>query len=71
MPYLEDTDRDAVTDRREVHGYRLADGRLVRSDPADPDTDRDGRADGREATRAGGDPTTCAPGRAGRIAHRP
>lgn len=71
VPYLEDTDRDAVTDRREVHGYRLADGRLVRTDPGDDDTDRDGRADGREATRAGGDPTTCAPGRAGRIAHRP
>ncbi len=70
VPYLEDTDHDAVSDRREVHGYRLGDGRLVRTDPADPDTDRDGRPDGREATRAGGDPTTCAPGRAGRIAHR-
>lgn len=59
VPYLDDTDRDSVTDRREVHGYRLADGRLVRSDPADPDTDRDGRADGREAARRGADPTTC------------
>ncbi|HYJ27847.1 MAG TPA: SGNH/GDSL hydrolase family protein [Nocardioides sp.] len=71
LPYLEDTDRDAVTDRREVHGYRLADRRLVRTDPGDPDTDRDGRADGREATRSGGDPTTCAPGRAARTGHRP
>jgi len=71
LPYLDDTDRDAVSDRREVRGYRLADGRLVRTDPADADTDRDGRADGREAARRGGDPTTCAPGRAGRIAHRP
>jgi len=59
LPYLQDTDGDAVTDRREVHGYRLADGRLVRTDPADPDTDRDGRVDGREAERRGADPTTC------------
>ena len=58
VPYLEDTDHDAVSDRREVHGYRLGDGRLVRSDPSDPDTDRDGRADGREAARGGADPTT-------------
>lgn len=71
VPYLEDTDGDAVSDRREVRGYRLADGRLVRTDPADPDTDRDGRSDGREATRAGADPTACAPGRAGRTAHQP
>lgn len=59
VPYLEDTDGDTVTDRREVRGYRLTDGRLVRTDPADPDTDRDGRADGREAARRGADPTTC------------
>ena len=59
VPYLEDTDGDTVTDRREVRGYRLTDGRLVRTDPADPDTDRDGRADGREAARGGADPTTC------------
>ena len=59
LPYLQDTDLDAITDGREVHGYRLADGRRVRTDPADPDTDRDGRADGREADRRGADPTPC------------
>ena len=53
------TDGDTVTNQREVRGYRLTDGRLVRTDPADPDTDRDGRADGHEAAQRGADPTTC------------
>jgi lysophospholipase L1-like esterase len=59
LPYVRDTDADGIGDRREVTGYRLRDGRSVRSDPAKPDTDGDGRTDGREAGTPGGDPTTC------------
>ncbi len=35
LPYESDTDGDGISDRRELLGYRLADGRVVRSDPAE------------------------------------
>lgn len=59
LPFVRDTDVDGIGDQRESSGYRLLDGRTVRSDPSDPDTDGDGRADGREARAPGGDPVTC------------
>lgn len=59
VAYLRDTDDDSVTDRREAEGYRLADGRVVRTDPTRVDTDGDGRTDGREAARPRADPTRC------------
>lgn len=59
VPYLRDTDHDSLTDRREAEGYRLADGRVVRTDPTRDDTDGDGRTDGREAARPRADPTRC------------
>lgn len=59
LPFVRDTDGDGIGDQRESSGYRLPDGRTVRSDPNDPDTDGDGRDDGREASAPGGDPVTC------------
>lgn len=59
LPYVRDTDGDGIGDQREAAGYRLLDGRTVRTHPAEADTDRDGRTDGREARTPGGDPTTC------------
>ncbi|WP_210503831.1 SGNH/GDSL hydrolase family protein [Nocardioides xinjiangensis] len=59
VAWLEDTDGDGLADRQEAGGHRLRDGRVVRTDPSDADTDGDRRSDGREAARRGADPTTC------------
>lgn len=59
LGYEPDTDEDGLGDRTELRGYPLADGRFVRSDPADADTDGDGADDGREWLSGHGDPVTC------------
>jgi lysophospholipase L1-like esterase len=59
LPYESDTDGDGISDRRELLGYRLADGRVVRSDPASSDSDGDDADDGREWLSPHGDPVTC------------
>ncbi|NYE38737.1 lysophospholipase L1-like esterase [Nocardioides cavernae] len=60
LPFVADTDGDGLSDGRELRGYRLDDGRVVRSDPADADTDGDRASDRRESVSRNGDPLTCA-----------
>lgn len=53
-PRAIDTDGDGLTDNEEVRGYsipQLPDLGIVRTNPADADTDNDKRADGHEAVR--------------------
>ncbi|UYZ21808.1 S-layer homology domain-containing protein [Mesobacillus jeotgali] len=50
IDYTKDTDEDGLPDYLEKKGMRLGNGKLVKTDYEDPDTDGDGLKDGEEVT---------------------
>ena len=55
-PAKGDSDDDDLDDKAETSGWLSTRGAVYRTDPMDPDTDRDGLTDGEEAGKAVSDP---------------